>query len=160
MRFLAALVVSALLLSACSGGDSGSSSGGDAGASGGATACDRDTRKDVYAAGLTKAGATFTVKILDAQPAPPVKGTNTFTLQVLDASGKPVDGATVSVVPFMPDHGHGSAVVPVVTPVGTDGKYTVSKVYLAMAGLWEIRIDVQAPGVAATDVTFAFCLDG
>ena len=153
---LASLLVA---LSACGDDhDSGHSSGGTSGTAD--TACARDTRKDTYAAGLSKAGAALTVKILDAQPAPPAKGTNTFTVQVLDGAGKPVDGATLAIVPFMPDHGHGSAVVPEVVAVGSEGKYTVSKVYLAMAGLWELRVSVQAPGATTSEVTFAFCLDG
>lgn len=147
-----------LAAAGCSDGTDSSSSSGTSGS--GQTACERDTRKDTYAAGLSKKGATFTVKILDAQPAPPVKGTNVLTLQVSDAAGAPVNGATVTVVPFMPDHGHGSAVVPVVTALGADGKYTVEKLYLAMSGLWEIRVNVTAPGAAPTDVTFSFCLDG
>jgi hypothetical protein len=154
---VASALAIAPLVSAC-GEDAGSSSGG--GSSGGQTACQRDARKDVYTAGLSKSMAPFTVKILDAQPAPPSKGGNTMTVQILDASGKPVDGASVTLVPFMPDHGHGSAVAPVVKGLGADGKYTIEKVYLAMAGLWELRFNVQAPGLAPTDVTFAFCLDG
>ena len=146
----------ALAASGCS--DEAGSSSGTSGS--GATACERDARKDAYASGLAKTGASFTVKILDAQPAPPTKGTNVLTLQVMDAAGAPVNGASVTVVPFMPDHGHGSAVMPVVTALGADGKYTVEKLYLAMAGLWELRVNVTAPGAAPSDVTFAFCLDG
>lgn len=148
----------AVLAGGCSDGGDSSSSSSSSGTS--QSACERDTRKDTYASGLAKKGATFTVKILDAQPAPPVKGTNVLTLQVSDSAGAPVNGATLTVVPFMPDHGHGSAVAPVVTALGADGKYTVDKLYLAMSGLWEIRVNVTAPGAAPSDVTFAFCLDG
>lgn len=147
------------LLPACSDDGAGSTSS-SSGSSGSLTACQKDTRKDTYAASLSKAGPTFTVRLLDAVPAPPVKGTNAFTVQVVDAAGKPVDGATLTLVPFMPDHGHGSAVTPVVKALGADGKYTVEKVYLAMAGLWELRFNVTAPGAAPSDVTFSFCLDG
>jgi hypothetical protein len=152
-----ALASAPVALAAC-GDDSSSTS--SSGTSGTQTACQKDTRKDAYASGLAKSGASFTVKLLDAQPAPPSKGTNTMTVQVLDASGKPVDGASVTLVPFMPDHGHGSAVAPIVKGLGADGKYTIEKVYLAMAGLWELRFNVQAPGAASSDVTFSFCLDG
>ncbi len=157
MRISLFAAIALSFLAAC-GDDSGGTSSSTS--SGGGTACDRDTRKDVYAAGMAKTGAGVTVKILDAQPSPPSKGKNTLTLQVLDAGGKPVDGATLSIVPTMPDHGHGTSVVPVVTPLGADGKYTASDVYLAMAGLWEVKITVQVPGGATSDVTFAFCLDG
>lgn len=164
MRALSFAVSSAVLtlllacVPACGNDDTGSSTSSSSG--GNATACERDTRKDVYAAGLSKTGAAMTVKLLDAQPAPLVKGTNTLVLQVLDGAGKPVDAATITIVPFMPDHGHGSAVAPIVTPAGADGKYNVSKVYLSMAGLWELRMNVQVPGSTPADVTFSFCLDG
>ncbi len=158
LSFAVALSILLALVPACGDEDPGSSSSSSSG--GNATACERDTRKDVYAAGLAKTGASVTVKILDAQPAPLVKGTNALVLQVLDGAGKPVDGATITIVPFMPDHGHGSAVAPIVAPKGAEGKYDVSKVYLSMAGLWELRVNVQIPGASPADVTFAFCLDG
>ena len=83
-----------------------------------------------------------------------------MTRRVVGAAGKPVDGAKLTVTPFMIDHGHGSAVTPIVTPAG-DGKYTISKVYLSMAGLWRITVSVVPPaGTAATEVTYSFCLDG
>jgi hypothetical protein len=129
-------------------------------AGGSAGACASDARKDVYTAGLSKQGAGLTVKIVDATPAPPAKGTNVMTLQVLDGAGKPLDGASVQVTPFMPDHGHGSAVPPVVTPAGSDGKYAVDKVYLAMAGLWQLTITVTPAGGTRGEVVFSFCLDG
>jgi hypothetical protein len=124
-----------------------------------ASACETDTRKDTYVAGLSKSAGPLSVRIVDATPAPPTKGTNVMTLQIVHGGGKPVDGATVSVTPFMPDHGHGSAVVPVVTPMG-DGKYSVSKIYLAMAGLWKLTITVTPAGGSPSDTAFSFCLDG
>ena len=65
-------------------------------------------------------------------------------LEVADAAGKPVDGATLSVTPFMPDHGHGSSVKPTVTREG-GGTYDVTNVYLPMPGLWRLTVTVQMP---------------
>jgi hypothetical protein len=142
------------LLAACGSDDS---SGNGSALS---TGCAADNRKDVYTAGMTKPAGSLEVKILDAKPGPPVKGTNEMTLEVLDASGQPVDGASITVTPFMPDHAHGSAVTPIVTPSG-GGKYAVTKVYLAMAGLWKITVSIQLPGAAALqEAAFQFCLDG
>ncbi len=154
------LVVSMALSSlvfaaACSDSDDDGGSGATP-----ATGCAADGRKDIYAAGLTKPAGTFTVKLVEATPGPPIKGTNAMTLELLDAEGRPVDDATVTVTPWMPDHAHGSAVKPEVTSLG-GGRYSVEKVYLAMAGLWEIKVSVQpAAGGVLQEATFQFCLDG
>jgi hypothetical protein len=148
MRLLAPLF---FLLAACS-----SSSGPG---EGNTTACSADTRADTYVAGLEKGAGARKLKIVDARPAPPSKGQNTWLLEVRDAAGTPVEGAQITVVPFMPDHGHGSAVVPEVKALG-GGRYEVTKLYLSMAGLWEMTVTVTPPGGAAEKAVFAFCLDG
>ena len=155
-----ALVAGLLLASACSSEepDSGSSSGGV----GQSTGCAQDTRKDVYTAGLAKQNDAVSVKIVDSTPSPPKKGTNTMTLLIADPAGKPIDGATVSVTPYMPDHAHGSAVTPVVTAMG-EGKYAVAKIYYPMPGLWKVTVTVQMSGPGAPapqEVAFNFCFDG
>lgn len=167
---LVAIAATALLLSsACSsGGDGGTSSGeSTSGTSGSAaaSACAQDTRKDTYAVGLAKQTSTtsgagaLSVKLMEASPAPPQKQSNTLTLQVVDAAGKPVENATLSVTPFMPDHGHGSSVKPTVTSKG-GGTYEVANVYLPMPGLWRLTVTVQMPNVAPQDAAFQFCIDG
>jgi hypothetical protein len=106
----------------------GCSDDGDGGAGNGApSGCAADNRKDIYTAGLTKPAGAVNVKIVEAAPGPPEKGRNALTIAITDAGGQPVDGATVTVTPFMPDHGHGSAVKPIVTAAG-GGNYAVSEV--------------------------------
>lgn len=148
-----------LLLAACSSSDPGSGTSGSSGSSGAQTACEKDTRKDVYAAGIAKQSGGLTVKIVESNPSPPQKGTNTMTLEISDASGKPLDGATVAVTPWMPDHAHGSALTPVATGMG-GGRYAVTKIYYPMPGLWQVTVSVQMPGAAAQEVTFNFCFEG
>jgi hypothetical protein len=158
----------ALFAAAAASAALGCSSSGDSGTAGtsGAvtttgTACTADNRKDIYTAGLAKQTATgaLSIKVMDAMPAPPQKQSNALVLQVVDAAGMPVDGATVSVTPFMPDHGHGSSVKPTVTAKG-GGLYDVANVYLPMPGLWRLTVTVQQPNVAAQDAAFQFCIDG
>lgn len=150
------MVVLAAVVAGCSGDDEQ-----PAGTSGTppATGCAADARKDVYTAGLAKAAGALSVKLVESRPGPPIKGTNAMTIEILDAAGQPVDGAMVTVTPWMPDHAHGSAVKPVITPTG-GGKYEVEKVYLAMAGLWQIKVSVQPPSGGLEEATFQFCLDG
>lgn len=153
------LLAAAALVVACTSSDGGSDPAGTSGSST-TSACAADTRKDVYTAGLAKQTASaMSVKVVSATPAPPAKLTNELSLQLLDAGGQPVDGATLSVVPFMPDHGHGSAIKPAVTPKG-GGMYDVTNLYYPMPGLWRVTVTVQMPNVAAQDVAFSFCIDG
>jgi hypothetical protein len=148
------LLVFAALAIACSSDDDGAT-----GANGStATACAADTRKDLYAAGMTKPAGALVVKLVEAAPGPPIKGMNAMTLNVTDANGAPVDGASLAVVPFMPDHAHGSARKTVIKPIGA-GTYEVTDIWLPMAGLWKLTVTVQANG-ATSEATFQFCVDG
>jgi len=152
----------AVLAPACSSSSGDGNTGGTSGASTTmSAACMADTRKDIYTAGLTKqtASGALSIELMNATPAPPQKESNALVLKVVGAGGAPVDGATLSVVPFMPDHGHGSSVKPTVTPMG-GGLYDVSNVYLPMPGLWRLTVTVQMPNVAAQDAAFQFCIDG
>jgi len=149
-------VIALLAAAACSS----SSAPADGGAPGADTACGRDTRADKYVAGLAKLANELEVRIADAKPAPPATGENEWTVTVVTAStGAPVDGATLEVVPFMPDHGHGSAVKPVVTPAGV-GRFDVKRVYLSMAGLWKVTVVVKLASGEIREAVFNFCLDG
>lgn len=125
-----------------------------------ATGCAADERKDHYEPGMTKPAGDLSVKLVEASPAPLAKGENTLTLEITSGGGAPVDGAMVTVQPFMPDHAHGSAVTPVVTPSG-GGRYVVTNLQLAMAGLWRLTVSVQpAGGGPLQEAVFQFCVDG
>jgi hypothetical protein len=158
-RLLAFTLVAAIAAVACSGDDDDTRNGG--GTSGPATGCAAETRKDIYTAGMTKPAGQYQVKIVQSDPGPPVKGKmTTMVLEIADANGQPVDGATVTVTPFMPDHGHGSARRVIVKPQG-NGRYEVSDIWLSMAGLWTLTVSVQpAGGGPIQEVVFSFCLDG
>jgi hypothetical protein len=159
---VAAIAGIVALAPACSSSGGDGNTGGTSGASTTmSAACMADTRKDIYTAGLTKQTASggMSIELMNATPAPPQKESNALVLKVVAAGGAPVDGATLSVVPFMPDHGHGSSVKPTVTPMG-GGLYDVSNVYLPMPGLWRLTVTVQMPNVAAQDAAFQFCIDG
>ncbi len=127
----------------------------------GATICASETRADTYEVGLEKVGkGGLKTKLLLAEPAPPAKGDNTWTLQVLDGSNAPLDGLTVDVSPFMPDHGHPAPITPVVKAEGSDGKYLVESINLPMPGLWEVTLDID-DGAGITDsVLYSFCIEG
>jgi hypothetical protein len=58
----------------------------------------------------------------------------------------------------MPDHGHGTAIRPVISPLPDAGNYKVTPLYLFMAGLWEVTFDVTTASGAQDAVVFSFCI--
>jgi len=87
----------------------------------------------------------------------PVRGNNQLALDVRRAdSEEPVEGLSLSMVPFMPAMGHGSSVVPRCSEQG-GGHYRCDDVVLAMPGLWELRTTFG--GTASDSVVFRFDVD-
>ena len=160
MSLVRALLISFAFVAACSSSSSNNTNGGDAGAGGDGdvASCATDPRVDTYTANMQKPSAmkTFTATLVSSDPAPPVRGGNTWILKLTDASGKPMAGVMPSVVPFMPDHGHGSTVKPTIMDSG-DGSYTIDNVYLFMGGVWRVTI---VPTGSADSVAFFFCVPG
>ncbi|MBK8258538.1 MAG: FixH family protein [Polyangiaceae bacterium] len=188
-RFLAALLAS-LALVACgddtpqastgtggAAGDPGSAGGGtggaagDPGSAGGGTGgaepdpqpakCSSDVVTDDFSPGMMKVGdGGYSVSLLDSVPAPPAEGDNAWTVLVLDPEGNARDGLTIDVYPFMPDHGHGTAVQAVVTPTGSDGTYGIEPLNLFMSGVWVVRLKLIDPETSAEldVVRYAFCI--
>lgn len=126
------------------------------------TGCRGDPRADTFVAGLEKATdiGGYKLKMLSSLRVPPDRGNNEFSLSVVDAAAMSVSTATISVKPWMPDHGHGS------TPesfrlrsVGA-GTYEVGPINFFMPGMWELtfRID-QSDGQRAV-AKFSFCVEG
>jgi hypothetical protein len=95
----------------------------------------------------------LTVEVRTAPDQPPSRGVISVEYRITGADGRPVDGLTLSPVPWMPVMGHGSSVVPVVTPEG-GGRYTISNVELFMPGAWELRTTIS--GAAEDRATPAF----
>lgn len=124
--------------------------------------CDSEPRDDTYVPGLTKIGAHgYRVVLESSTPGPPRRGNNDWVVQVLDPASAPRDGLVIEVVPYMPDHGHGTAVQAIVTALG-GGRYRIAKVNLFMSGYWTIRLGLVDSAMGPDeldDVTFAFCVN-
>ncbi len=101
----------------------------------------------------------YVVRLLSSDPGPPIKGNNIWMLQLLDPNNQPTDGATFTVTPFMPDHGHGTPIRVSVTPSGSPGTYQLSPVNLFMSGLWRVTVTFSANS-AQDSVAFLFCIEG
>ena len=151
-----------LFASACSSKGAASDTGAGGGdLASGEVSCTTDPRVDNYVAGLVKKGKLFSFRLDDSAPAPPAKGANTFVLQVADATGAPADVA-LSVDPQMPDHGHGTSIVPTVTFDADSQSFTIAPLYLFMPGVWRIELTArsQTADTAVDGADFFFCIEG
>jgi hypothetical protein len=76
------------------------------------------------------------------------RGNHSLQYIVTNASdATPVDGLALSIVPWMPAMGHGTAITPTITELG-DGVYQIDDVDLFMAGSWELRTTMPSAYVA------------
>ncbi len=123
--------------------------------------CQDDSRVAVYRPNLPASSTSGTLgfTLAQANPAPPAVGTNTWTLRVADSSGQPVPNLALSVVPFMPDHGHGTSVQAQVT-ANPDSSYTVTPLYFFMPGVWRITFSTTPDAGHSDTGVFFFCVPG
>lgn len=124
--------------------------------------CSEETRDDDYVQGLEKDGLSALLRTtLDtADPAPPDIGNNTWTITVLPmGASTAVGGCTITSVPMMPDHGHGTSPQPTITETTTSGEYEVTPINMFMGGLWEIPLDMDCGGSGSDTVVYRFCVE-
>jgi hypothetical protein len=145
----------ALLCAAVSGCGSGSAPH-DGGPDSDVVSCQNDPRVDTYVANLTKkpVSGTYQITLMNGDPAPPAIGVNTWQIKAEDATGSPM--TDLNVVPFMPDHGHGTSVKAAIT-AQPDGTLSVTPLYLFMGGVWRVEFN---PASRTDPVDFYFCIDG
>ena len=157
-----ALPAALLLASALFGCGSESGTGGSGGQTTTGPRCASDPRVTSYAVGIaaTSTDGKTKVTFADALPAPPEKGSNVWTIDVADDQGKPVEGATIKLELFMPEHGHAATITPTVKAGDKAGRYVVSDIELFMPGIWENTFTITPAGGIATTVVFTFCVDG
>ena len=111
--------------------------------------------------GLTKEGdnGVVQVKYVSSVPAPPAEDDNSWRVQLLDASGNPLTAATVTKVqPFMPDHGHGTTVIPTIGDMDGESMVTVDAIDFSNPGVWTLTFTVETAGQVDT-ATFSACID-
>jgi hypothetical protein len=127
-----------------------------------ASICDNfDTAYDTIVAGLTKTGANalLQVRYVSSSPAPPAEGDNQWTVQLLDMAGAPLTtGAMTKVKPWMPDHGHGTTIVPTMSAMDADGMVDVTDIDFRMPGVWTLTFTAETGGKVDT-ATFGVCIN-
>jgi hypothetical protein len=104
----------------------------------------------------TSAQARY-VATLQPQDTLRVRKMQSVQVTIADASGKPVDGATISIDGGMPEHGHGLPTRPRVSKNLGNGAYQIDGVRFNMGGWWEFKLAINGP--AGSDVvTFNIAL--
>jgi hypothetical protein len=84
----------------------------------------------------TTATGKISIALSTAPSQPPNAGLDAVELILTDpTTGKPIDGETITLVPWMPLMGHGTDMIPYVQPMG-NGRYVVRDVNLYMPGEW------------------------
>jgi len=125
--------------------------------------CTAEPRATPYQPGMqvTSTKGTFIVKLMSntytdasgkTQDESFVKGNDVWSVETDEATTMtPLDGLSINVLPYMPDHRHGTTPVGVM-PAGSPGIYTMEPVNLYMAGYWEVTFNiVETPPVDASD---------
>ena len=122
-----ALSLVALVLGACGGSNNNTPQDmaqGPADFQGAVGVLCTDARADKWTLPIMKpsANGSFAVSLMSSAASPPLIGDlTTWTVQVADAQGAMVDGTTIAVKPWMPDHGHGTSAEALVMPGGATG---------------------------------------
>ncbi len=78
-------------------------------------------------------------------PLHPTVGYDAAQLAISDGAGTPVAGLTLTIVPFMPAHGHGASVAPTVSETAP-GVYVATPLDFFMAGHWELLTTLASGG--------------
>ena len=122
--------------------------------------CAEETRAEPFELDVERAGddGLLSFRFDDADPMPPDLNENDWHITVLDAGGSPVDGCSVLVEPWMPDHGHGSN-EPTGSATGTSGQYLVEGLDLIMPGFWAVAGSAECDSVLDRS-GYNLCIEG
>ena len=77
------------------------------------------------------------------------EGMNSGEIVIHDSRDHDVQGAIITITPWMPDMGHGVPEIPVIAEKeGAFGsRYLVENLHINMGGHWEILVEVEKDGV-------------
>lgn len=101
----------------------------------------RESARQVYKATLQPAQPFAKRRLLDVP------------VLILDASGRPAEGARITVDGGMPEHLHGLPTQPLVRRELGRGVYVIEGLRFSMGGWWEIKLAIESPA-GADHVTF------
>jgi hypothetical protein len=91
-------------------------------------------------------------------PAQPTVGYDATQLAITDSTGAPVTGLTLTIIPWMPAHGHGASVEPTVSETAP-GIYVATPLDFFMAGNWELMTSIARSADGGADADSAGSLN-
>jgi hypothetical protein len=93
--------------------------------------------------GLKANSDFYQIEIITASPDPAIKGKNDWTVVLRHNNGDAVTDVTLSVVPFMTVHGHGTTPSSfLATASEQEGAYLFEDLNFIMAGTWQLTFTV------------------
>ena len=93
---------------------------------------------------LTSVSGALQLQVFEQVDRPVSRGVNSLRLGVSASDGAvDVRGLSLTVTPWMPVMGHGSAMNPTVTP--DEGGFVIDDLSLPMPGQWELRCTFEGP---------------
>lgn len=101
---------------------------------------------------------SYKLELQEMLPSPPERGSNTWTIKVSsNGSSEKLEGCEIDLVPFMPEHGHGSPKQPDTIDLG-DGIYQVTDIVFTMPGLWSMEFTVACNNGDREQLVYEFRL--
>jgi hypothetical protein len=94
----------------------------------------------------------FLVEMQPPATAPAINQMHAWQVKLATPDGQPVSKATIAFDGGMPQHGHGFPTKPRVTRELQPGVYALEGMKFSMTGWWDMRLAIEAGGVADTAV--------
>jgi hypothetical protein len=85
-------------------------------------------------------------------PQPTHVGDGAVELAIVDTAGAPATGVSLSVLLWMPAHGHGTSVQPQISETAP-GVFVAEPLYLYMSGEWELLMSMATTGAGDDSAT-------
>ena len=102
--------------------------------------------------GATASGTSQTLEVTNALPDPATKGMNDWTVTLTDNNGTLISDATLTVVPFMTVHGHGTTPSSFTAVAGEQaGTFIFTELNFIMAGTWDLTFSVTTADASDSD---------
>ena len=156
--------VAALFLVGCGDGGDNSDSGSNDMAQGEDEAfvslCESTPDIDTWSQEpITKTGEHYSIRLMTISPDPWSVGDNDWQIEVTSKDGQVLEGVTLFVTPYMPDHGHGVS-PPLYNGVAAEeGVYDIDTFNLIMPGFWEMTVSVRSETLPSEDFAFRICVE-
>ena len=108
---------------------------------------------------ITRTGENYSLQLTAISPEPWSVGDNDWRIAVTGSAGESVDGVSLFVTPYMPDHGHGVSPPLYNGVLADDGVFDVETFNLIMPGFWEMTVTVRSSDLPDEAIAFRICVE-